>query len=336
MSATLRVAAGRLLLAGGLVVGLGSTAPAQGTAPAETAGASASPKAACPRPRLTPCPPPVPPSPPPSCGDACQKLAEQLERGCSVTEDAPYADTIFLRRGLDLALPGPDRARLALAALAETPSGAEAALGPLLSDTNPVTRYAAAVQLALAASRADALSAPAGTRAREVFAGIDSVPFPRSDALFFEALWHLDAGDPDAAMSAAREAGALEPRFFNAHALVLRILMRAGAAVPGYGADRATCQTEFARLIEALAAIADLEPCPRIAAHLEQFLARQLRAPGEAPGFAAAQVFLAVLGRQPDLARRALDRVAGQDSLSCRADILPQLESFLAIGTSRP
>ncbi len=137
-------------------------------------------------------------------------------------------------------------------------------------------------------------------------------------------------------MSAAREAGALEPRFFNAHALVLRIRMRAGAAVPGYGADRATCQTEFARLIEALAAIADLEPCPRIAAHLEQFLARQLRAPGEAPGFAAAQVYLAVLGRQPDLARRALDRVAGQGSLSCRNDILPQLESFLAIGRSRP
>lgn len=336
MSAAGRGPVGWLFLAGGLVVGLGSAAPAQDTAPVETAGALASPKAACPRPRLTPCPPPVSPPPPPSCGDACQKLAEQLERGCSATEDAPYADTIFLRRGLDLALPETVRARLALSALAETPSGAETVLGPLLSNTDPVTRYAAAVQLALVASRADALDAPAGARAREVFAGIDTLPFPRSDALFFEALWLFDAGDPDAAISAAREAGALEPRFFNAHALVLRILMRAGAAVPGYGADRATCQTEFARLFDALAAIADLEPCPRIAAHLEQFLARQLRDPAEAPGFAAAQVYLAVLGRQPGLARRALGRIAGQDRLSCRADILPQLQSFLAIGASRP
>lgn len=332
MITPLRHAAGRLILSGSLVLGLLSPSLAQdarlGTA--DAAGQTAF----CPRLRLTPCPPPVPPPRQPSCGDACKSLAEQLERGCSDTEDAPYADTIFLRRGLDLSLPQPARARLALAALAETPAGAEATLGPLLSDTDPVTRYAAAVHLALAASRTDTLGGPAGERARRIFTGIEALPFPKSDALFFEALWHLDRGKPDAAREAALEAAAVEPRFFNAHALVLRILMRGGTAVPGYGADRATCREEFSLLIGALAAIADLEPCPRVAAHLEQFLARQLRAPDQAPGFAAAQVYLAMLGRRPELARRALGRVAQQDGLSCRAAVLPELQSFLAIGTA--
>ena len=333
MTTSLRHAAGRLILSGSLVLGLLSPALAQDTR-SGTAKA-ASPTAFCPRLRLTPCPPPVPPPPPPSCGDTCQSLAEQLERGCSATEDAPYADTIFLRQGLDLSLPEPARARLALAALAETPAGAEATLGPLLFDTDPVTRYAAAVHLALAASRTDTLGGPAGERARRIFAGIEALPFPKSDALFFEALWHLDGGKTDAARAAALEAAAIEPRFFNAHALVLRILMRAGMAVPGYGADRATCREEFSLLIGALSAIADLEPCPRIAAHLEQFLARQLRAPDQAPGFAAAQVYLAMLGRQPKLARRALGRVAQEDGLSCRIDVLPKLQSFLAVGAAR-
>ena len=333
MITPLRLAAGRFILSASIVVGLFSPILAQETRSgmAEAKGSTA----LCPRLRLTPCPPPVPPPPQPSCGDACQRLAEQLERGCSATEDAPYADTIFLRRGLDISLPEPARARLALAALAETPAGAEATLGPLLSDTDPVTRYAAAVHLALAASRTHALGGPAGERARQIFGGIEALPFPKSDALFFEALWHLDGGKPDAARAAALEAAAAEPRFFNAHALVLRILMRTGTAVPGYGADRVTCRKEFSLLIGALSAIADLQPCPRIAAHLEQFLARQLRAPDQAPGFAAAQVYLAVLGRQPELARRALGRVAQQDGLSCREDVLPELQSFLDVGTAR-
>jgi hypothetical protein len=329
-----RHAAGRLLLSGILFLAMVLPSLSQ-EAPPSTTKAEGSTAASCPWLRLTPCAPPVPPPPPPPCGDACQKLSEQLERGCSSTEDAPYADTIFLRRGLDLALPEPARARLALAALAETPAGAEVALAPLLSDTDPVTRYAAAVHLALAASRTNALSGSAGERARQIFDSAGALPFPKSDALFFEALWQLESGDSEAALTAAIEAAAIEPRFFNAHALVLRILMRDGVAVPGYGADRATCRKEFSLLIGALSAIADLEPCPRIAAHLEQFLARQLRAPDRAPGFAAAQVYLAMLGHQPELAHRALDRVARQDQLSCRADILPELQSFLTVGTAR-
>lgn len=290
----------------------------------------------CPAFRVAPCVPVAVVQPEdPGCGGLCEPLRDQLERGCAAGADQPYADTVFLRRP-GTAFGGDEvRSALALAALAETPEGVASIVAPLMTAEDPRLRYAGALHLALAAVRAGQAGDARMAEALEVMAAAETPDdLPRSDLAFLRALRAEAEGRPAEALVLAQEAVAIEPRFFNALALELRLSLAQGDHLRG-AADPfsrpETCREEFRRMLTALARIADLEPCPRVAAHLELYLSRQLRVPEAAPGLRAAQVYLGVLSRRGDLARGALDGFLRPPRPVCAPEVAAELEGLLGL-----
>lgn len=283
--------------------------------------------------RFVPCiilPPPE--AQPPDCGALCERLKDQLDRECVGGADAPYADTVFLRRGITLAADQQVKTALALATLAETPDGAEPILTPYYGHEDPAIRYAAGLHMALNAVRAGQIADPRFDQAIEVMAQAEPVPFLRSDLDFMRALQAEARGDLAAAWELTHRASQTEPRFFNALALEIRLLLAQGVHLrgPASGGD-AVCLAEYRAFLAALSGIADLEPCPRVAAHLEMYLSRGLRAPDAAPGMQAAQVYLAVLSRREDLAQRALQAFQTAPRPVCAGPVVRELQGLMTL-----
>ena len=289
----------------------------------------------CPAFRVIPCVPlPVQPPEAPGCGALCQPLREQLERGCRAGPDQPYADTVFLRR--PGAVVGDDGVRrvLALTALAETLDGVQPIAAPLMTAGDPVVRYAAALQVALAAVRAGQIADPRFAEALAVMEEAETPDLVRSDLPFLRALQAEAEGRGAEALILAQEAAQIEPRFFNALALELRLALAQGDHLRGAAGAFArpeACRAQYRHLLAALARIADLEPCPRVAAHLELYLSRQVRAPETAPGLQAAQVYLGVLSRRGDLARAALEAFLQPPRPVCAPEVAADLEGLLSL-----
>ena len=279
--------------------------------------------------RFLPCVP-QPPLEEPACGDTCRQLEKQIAQGCTTAQDAPYADTIFLRRGITIEASDEVRARLSIAALAETPATAVEIVSDLLDDDRDMVRYAAGLQVALSAQRSGMIMSSAATRALDVMRSADTLSFPTSDLLFFQALRAETAGDVRAAIALAAEAGAIEPRFFNAHAVALRLRLLSEEPLTNGRSSNSSqiCRQEFEGLLHSLSHIAELEPCPRIAAHLETYLARQLPDPASSPGYTAAQVYLAVLSRRRDLAANRIAHFQDYSRLPCRDSVTRDLTSL--------
>lgn len=286
----------------------------------------------CPSFRVVPCVLVRTPPPQPQCAGACAALDQQLQRGCTAGPDQPYADTILLRRTNLWFGDEEMRRRLALAALAESLDGVSPLTAPLLEDSDPRIRYAAALQVALTAVRAGQISDARFTEALDVMEAAEFEDFPRSDLVFMKALQAEAAGHLSAARDLARAAAELEPRFFNALALELRLTLSESAHLRGAAGRFETpqaCTDEFTRLLAALARISDLEPCPRVAAHLELYLSRQLRVPDRAPGLRAARVYLGVLSRREAMARGALDAFLQPPQPVCASAVATELQELL-------
>ena len=282
--------------------------------------------------RFAPCVPAEPPPPAAAesaCSARCDKLAEQVSRGCGGGAEAAYADTVYLRRAIELEMTQDDRVRLALVAAAVEPDTAAHLAQPLLGRDEPDIVHAAATHVALAAARADDFDATAfrtGLALMERSAAAAGVP--DSDRLFFLALAAAAAGETAEALTQARAALAIEPRFFNAAAFALQLqvglLARQGRRAPG------DCQRDHGVLLDLLAAIAALEPCQRVAAHLEILVSRRLLAPDRSPTFAVAQVYLALIARRPELAGRALERFRHLEGPICADAVAGELEALIA------
>lgn len=287
----------------------------------------------CPLFRVAPCVP-LPPSQndEPQCTGLCEQLSEQMDRGCSSGPDQPFADTVFLRKtGLTVGTET-DLQRLALIALAETLDGVAPLAAPLMTGDDPAVRYAAALQVGLAALRAGQISDPRFAEALAVMDAVEEPGVPRSDLLFLRAHEAEARGDLAKAAGLARAAAQAEPRFFNALALELRLVLAQGAHLRGAAGpyDSAeVCQAEFDQLLTSLSRIADLEPCPRVAAHLELYLTREVSRPDRAPGLHAVQVYLAVLSRRQDLARRAFQSFAAPPAPICAGPVAQDLQALL-------
>ncbi|WP_323768892.1 hypothetical protein [Antarctobacter sp.] len=289
----------------------------------------------CPVFRVAPCIP-LPPVQPaePSCSGLCQGLSDQMQRGCSSGPDQPYADTIFLRRPGLLVGTETDRQALALAALAETLDGAAPLAAPLLDSPDPGLRYAAGLQIALTALRAGQMADPRFTEALDHMAAVEDPGVPRSDLLFLQAMLAEAEGREHDALSLARTAALAEPRFFNALALNLRLTLAQGDHLRGAAGRHSSaeaCESQFTDLLTALSQIADLEPCPRVAAHLELYLSRSLRAPDRAPGMQAVQVYLAVLSRRKTLAEGALAAFKDPPAPICADSVALELQGLLQL-----
>ncbi|SNS42051.1 hypothetical protein [Antarctobacter heliothermus] len=289
----------------------------------------------CPVFRVAPCIP-IPPVQPqdPSCSGLCEDLSEQMQRGCSAGPDQPYADTVYLRRSGLLVGTEADRRVLALAALAETLDGVAPLTAPLMDSDDPGVRYAAGLQVALTALRAGQIADPRFAEALEIMAAVEDPGVPRSDLLFLQATLAEAEGRDKDALALARAAAVAEPRFFNALALHVRLTLEQGEHLRGSAsrfAGAEACSAEFTHLLTALARIADLEPCPRVAAHLELYLSRALRAPDSAPGMQAVQVYLAVLSRRASLAQGALDAFLNPPVPVCAGSVAGELDDLLRL-----
>ncbi|MGP6086012.1 hypothetical protein [Antarctobacter jejuensis] len=288
----------------------------------------------CPGFRVVPCVLMKVDPPQPQCSGVCEELSKQLERGCTVGTDQPYADTVFLRReGVHFG--SEDMRRdLALAALAETLDGVTPLTVPLYGDPDPRARYAAALQTALTAVRAGQIGDPRFAEAITMMEAAEFDNFPRSDLLFMKALQAEAANKLAEARAFAHAAADLEPRFFNALALELRLTLLQGAHLRGAAGrfdNPETCAAEFRQLLSTLARIADLEPCPRVAAHLEMYLSRQLRVPDQAPGLRAARVYLGVLSRRESMAQSALEAFVQSPQPICAGPVVAELRDLLTL-----
>jgi len=289
----------------------------------------------CPVFRVAPCIP-IPPVQPEelSCSGLCEDLSDQMQRGCTAGPDQPYADTVYLRRASPLVGTEADQRVLALAALAETLDGVAPLTASLVDSDDPGVRYAAALQVALTALRAGQIADPRFAEALEIMAAVEDPGVPRSDLLFLQATLAEAEGRGKDALALARAAAVAEPRFFNALALQVRLTLEQGEHLRGSAsrfAGGAVCTAEFTQLLKALAQIADLEPCPRVAAHLELYLSRALRAPDRAPGMQAVQVYLAVLSRRAALAQGALDAFVKAPAPVCADSVSAELDGLLRL-----
>ncbi len=288
----------------------------------------------CPAFRVVPCVLMKEDPPQPQCSGVCEELSKQLERGCTAGTDQPYADTVFLRRE-GIAFGSAEMRRdMALAALAESLDGVMPLTAPLHGDPDARVRYAAALQTALTAVRAGQIGDPRFAEALAVMEAAEFDDFPRSDLLFMKALQAEAANDLRQARAFAHSAAVLEPRFFNALALELRLTLLQGSHLRG-AAGRfdapETCTAEFRQLLASLARIADLEPCPRVAAHLELYLSRQLRVPDQAPGLRAARVYLGVLSRREGMARGGLEAFLQPPQPICAGPVAAELQDLLTL-----
>lgn len=268
------------------------------------------------------------------CGALCKPLAEQIARGCATGSDQPYADTIFLRQARALPIEAEARRALALAALAETPEGVAPLIAGLIQSESAAIRYAAALQMALAAVRSGQIHDPRFAAALEVMGAATDLEFPTSDLTFMRALQAEADGALEGAQLLARQAAEQEPRFFNALALDLRLALGSGehlrGAVGPFG-QRTACRREFEGLLTALSQIADLEPCPRVAAHLDLYLARHLISPDTAPGLLAARVYLGVLSQRAEFARAARDAFVRGPGPVCADEMTAELDGLLTL-----
>lgn len=272
---------------------------------------------------------PLPEPEPQDCGDAlCERLAEQLAQGCGGAGDVPYADTIFLRRGIDPGI-GPELTRAITLALASNdPATARRLIGPFLAAEPAAERYTAGLYLALVQVQA---GAGLGEAEDAIGAMRDAAPeagVPPSDLHFLEALRALEEGDARAARSRLAEAIAAEPRFFNALALALRLDMDHAAAVGRQGAS--LCEAAYAGLLDRASQMLSLEPCARQAAHLDIYLSRDLANPADSAPYQAVKVYVALLSRRPAIAAAARDRFAAIDGPRCTARIAALLDQLIA------
>lgn len=270
----------------------------------------------------------VPETAPPPCAH-CAVLQGQLRQGCAPPPDAPYADVIYLRRALEPDLPDDLRRAIAEVRAIGDPGHAARRLGPYLLAGEPGARYAAGLFLGLTLYQSGApLNSPDGRAAlRAMTRAAPRLDMPASDLAFLEALAALEEGRTTAAIAAAERAVRAEPRFFAAIALALRLHIDRAGRVEGSG--RALCRAAYDRILSLTAAYFDLGPCPQQAAHMETFLARGQTAPERTPALQAVKVYLAMIARRPDLARRAAARYAALDGPACRAEIAAQLRALV-------
>lgn len=272
---------------------------------------------------------------PEACGDAlCERLAEQLARGCGRAGDVPYADTVFLRRGLDPGLEPALARAIALAVASNDPAMAGDLLAPFLGAGPPAARYAAGLYLALVhvQSGAGTGGAGAGFAAMEA-AAAEGLDFPASDLDFLAALRALDAGDARAARARLEAAIAAEPRFFNALALAIRLDMEHARGVERQGPS--LCEAAYGALLDHASLMLSLDPCPRQAAHLDLYLARGLAVPEASGPYLAAKVMVALVARRGDAAREARARFAALGAAQCGARVGALLDGLIETAEGR-
>lgn len=268
----------------------------------------------------------------------CGALREQLERGCSRSSRniQPYGDTILVRRNISLPISGDQRRRLAAATMSQDRETALELTEPLRADPSPELRYLANMTVVYVLLRVGMRNDRAmAEKLLEVMAGdAPSVSFSTADLHFLRAMIALFAGQTDRANEALEQAIGLEPTFFNALALSTRLRIEAITRREHEG--ESSCANNYRNLFDTLRLIMDLDPCPLQAAHLEIFIARELRDPKANAAYQAARVYLATIARRPDNAASALASYISSSRSVCRDAVATELGGWVKLLNTIP
>lgn len=276
-----------------------------------------------------------PPQPPPGVIDVC--AAEALRsQGCG--HDAarnPFAETLPMRQGITVSLDPDVRRRFAATALGQDMGVGNQLLGEYLASPDSDVRWAAALALAYLAVRTEGAASPSAlTALQRLGAAVTEGPELRaSDYWYLLAVRQVALGDSLAAWAALQKAVSLEPSFFAAQALKLRILLQRGAPK---GRSSLHCIDYFRKLFGVGAAVAAINPCPLTVAHLSRYLSAELgplASAGPAERWAMRYYLSWVAKNDPaarhayQAARQAIDRDLQP---SCRAMVLADLRALQA------
>lgn len=266
--------------------------------------------------------------PPPCTSEACRRLQVQIQRGCRKGNDVPYADTIFLRRGVDLPLSLEERRSLSLARLAQDPQVAETLLEPLLQSDLPDVRYAAALHLMLAVqSTQDNLAHTAVARSMKLMAAeAENISYPASDYLVLAAALEESKGNEREAIALLELAVDVDRRSYPALLALLTLHMEKARRNQTQG--RTICRNAFNDVFSTLGQLLDLEPCRSQAAHTGVLLAREVSRPDQDAPYLAALAYLSTLSRRPDATIAVLENLATVPRLQCRGFLINQIRDF--------
>lgn len=258
----------------------------------------------------------------------CRTLDQQIRQGCARPADVPYADVIYLRRGINPPVSDTLRQAIAQAQAGGDPDFAARVLTPHLSASLPEARYAAGVFLALSLTQAGRpLMSRVGRAALTAMrSAAPSLEMPASDLAYFQALLALEKGRKTAALAAAKRALIAEPRFFAAIVLALELQIDRAVRVEGQGLG--LCRQVYDAILTLTAAAVDLAPCAQHAAHLESYLSRGQSRPDLVSAIWAIKVYLARIARRDQLARHAAQRFEAIEGPLCRDDVIWQLRAL--------
>lgn len=263
--------------------------------------------------------------------EACKRLKLQIQRGCRKAEDVPYADTIFLRRGVDLTLLPEERRTLSLARLAQAPDVAENLLAGLLLSEIADIRYAAALHLVLSVQSTQGnLAHPAAERGLKLMeADAGNISYPASDYFVLAATRENAKGNARRAMALLEQAVDVDRRSYPALLALLTQQMDKARRQQSQGGT--LCRTAFEDVFRTLGLLMDLEPCRSQAAHTGVFLARDLIRPDRDAPYLAALAYLSTLSSRPVATRQVLENLAAVPRMQCRAFLIGQIEEFAGL-----
>ena len=249
----------------------------------------------------------------------------------------PYAETALMRHAVKLPLTPEEHKALIAASISQDAELVLQYTAPLRAHPRPDIRYAATL---IAAHRLAKISLRQYRREIHNLVAIlqqlkDKVDaFPTSDADFLAALLAMDAGDDRQALQYLDAALAQEPAFFNAAVLAVKLqlqrLARNGTLSTGQ------CLREYNTLAARLAHLVALNPCPRMAAHVEVYLSRWFAKPQKVAPLAAARIYLSIMAWDVKRAQAALARyqkLSGHNA--CTAIMSKTFQQFITIAEAQ-
>ena len=200
---------------------------------------------------------------------------------------------------------------------------------PLRASSDPSERYAGNVVTAYAVIRSGRSDGAPLLRGLLTALSADRAAsgLPEADEPYLRALAALDDKRTADADPALEEALRLEPQFFSALSLSAQLQLLAAANASQ--SDQKTCDAQFRLLMARMQRIMDLSPCLTLAAHLETFLSRALVDPFEQPAFLVVQVYLGLVSRRFEFARRAASKFENSKAV-CRTRVSDELRNWMS------
>jgi hypothetical protein len=219
----------------------------------------------------------VPPTP---FGEVVDEL---LKKRCTPDLNlASQYEDFLLRNAASLGISPPQEAQLTAAMVSQDGKAALELTAVLRQAPDMLTRSIAnLVALQVWRESGQMLTA---TDAKPLFAALEcdasSMANPlKADYAYLRALAALERADSANALKYAEEAAALDPQFFNPHAVRVALLVEL-AERASLGGD-VTCHAAYGKLAHALYDIMALAPCPMKAAHLARYVRSQQSTPDQ-------------------------------------------------------